>query len=139
MNMDYTMSWRVSNQVKNIIYNMGVSRDRMGYWSRCLRAIDNNKVSAWDWQWYFSLSEQNQLTIFPRVNLVANIGFDNFATHTKTGFMASYVTTGTLEFPLVHPRALTPDTEFDRIFEKKNFGLKKRIVARLARVLAYFI
>ncbi|MFK2566221.1 hypothetical protein ACIXQZ_09425 [Bacteroides fragilis] len=55
------------------------------YWKYRLKAIDKDYVSAWDWQWYFTLAAQNQLSIFPQVSLISNIGFGEGATHTTEG------------------------------------------------------
>lgn len=46
------------------------------YWKYRLKAIDKDYVSAWDWQWYFTLAAQNQLSIFPQVSLISNIGLE---------------------------------------------------------------
>ena len=81
--MDFQMSWRSSEYSNSIIKNMGVSPWYIRHWTRALQLIDSGKVSAWDWQWYFSKAAQNQLTIFPSVNLISNIGFGIDATHTK--------------------------------------------------------
>ena len=139
-NMDMKMSWRGTEQERSILHNMGGNGRDIHYWQYRLRCIDENYVSAWDWQWYFSLAAQNQLCIFPSVSLVSNIGFGADATHTSiVGSNSFQKSAGKLTFPLSHPQKILPDTTFDRQFYKYNhtfynfiiqlipFGLKRKI------------
>ena len=81
-------------------------------------------MSAWDWQWYFSLASQNQLSIFPKVNLVTNIGFGEGATHTTNQNQPKeYVASEEMTFPLVHPTYVLPHDEFDKSFYRANNSL----------------
>lgn len=116
-NMDMEMSWR-NNHFKDVINNSGFNGQHNSKWHFQLSCIDNGYVSAWDWQWYFTLAAQNQLCIYPAVNLVMNIGNDAEATHTSFADIA--VESKELEFPLRGPGIVAPDVEFDRLFSKKE-------------------
>ncbi len=138
-NMDLDMSWRQTPYTNAIIKNMGLTRYSMRHWKNALRLIDDRLVDAWDWQWYFSLSAQNQLCIFPRVNLVANIGFGPDATHTFGSPKNEYLIRGDLDFPLIHPDFLVPDIKYDEVFEfekmKEKFRIGKFIPIRIKGLL----
>lgn len=133
-NMDMDMSWR-KKHLKDVINNSGFNGQYNSKWHFQLKCIDNDYVSAWDWQWYFALAAQNQLCIYPAVNLVTNIGNDAEATHTSFGQIA--VESHELEFPLHGPGIIAPDYDFDRLFSKNEntlyfiairyipYGLKK--------------
>ena len=123
---DQDMDWRSSNQSFDIKRNIG-----QGFWSYihyliCLRMIDNTDVEAWDWQWYFTLSSQNMLSIFPSKNLVHNIGFNNNATHTRW-YNKSYEVKNQsdstfINKKLVHPKYVLPNHLYDKKFViKKHF------------------
>lgn len=139
-NMDLQMEWRGTADADSIIKNMGYEGMDEKYWKYRLKAIDAQFVSAWDWQFFYSQSAQNQLTVYPKESLISNIGFGVGATHTSFSTNASeYSTTHELEFPLQHPKYVVPNYDFDKKFYKNNnslynrinqlipFGLKRRI------------
>ena len=123
-NMDLNMQWRETD-LRNVINNSGFNGKHNSKWYAQLKCIDNGAVSSWDWPWYFSLAAQNQLCIYPACNLVSNVGNGADATHTSLASVTYKATP--LSFPLVHPRTVTPDCEFDRLFSKRENTLYWRI------------
>lgn len=119
-NMDINMQWSNTMQKHDVIKNMGCSLVSQKFWVNAITLIEKNKVSAWDWQWYFSISMNNQLTIFPKKNLVSNIGFGKEATHTLGVPKKSYLQVEETDFPLVHPMYVVPDFLFDHKFESSK-------------------
>ena len=77
--------------------------------------------NTWDYQWIFSVLENNGLSVSPAVNLIENIGFSDDATHTKTGFTQGLPT----EKDIIDLKSLPAPTveEVDRI--KDDFVFKK--------------
>ncbi len=117
--MDYEMNWLKTEYRSAVLSNMGYSSRSNVYWEENIKAILNDRVSAWDWQWYFSLAMNNQLSIFPKTNLVSNIGFGEGATHT-TGFAKeAYLKAEDLSFPLMHPQYVLPFDWFDKKYEER--------------------
>lgn len=131
-NMDINMEWRKTD-LSSIINNSGFNGKDLAKWRFQLKCIDNNEVSAWDWQWYFSLAAQNQLCLYPKVNLVSNIGNDSNATHTS--FSDITIESHTLSFPLKHPPYVVPNVSFDKSFYHQENTLKIKI----SRVIPYSI
>lgn len=120
-NMDMQMKWKDTDYYNSILSNMGHKGRDIKYWKYRMELIAKDRVSAWDWQWYFTLASQNQLSIFPKVNLVTNIGFGEGATHTTNkGQPKEYIASHDLEFPLVHPEYVVPHDGFDKAFYKDN-------------------
>lgn len=119
--MDINMTWRASEQFNDILCNMGDIGKDVKTWQHKMRLIDKNSVSAWDWQWYFSLAAHDMLSVFPSVNLISNIGNDKNATHTSLSNITkpSYAIT----FPLRHPSYILPSQKFDHVFYKKTHTL----------------
>lgn len=132
-NMDFEMNWRHTPMKKSIIDNMGLRGSSRKHWIFELREIDTGHVSAWDWQWYFSLAAQNQLCIYPAKNLISNIGNDSNATHTS----ASKITfiTEPLAPPYTGPQTICADIEFDRQFYKNSNSIRMRLI----RIIPYRI
>jgi hypothetical protein len=120
-NMDLSMTWRKTDYYMPVLKNMGYRGCDINYWKYRLKLIDNNQVSAWDWQWYFTLAAQNQLSIFPKVNLVSNIGFSENATHTTNKKQPKeYLAHAELDFPLIHPKYVVPNDSFDKCYYRNN-------------------
>ena len=128
-NMDLDMKWRETGECESILANMGDGGlDRSG-WIFKLNAVDNNHVSAWDWQWFFTLSGQNQLCIYPEVNLISNIGNDQDATHTSLASIT--IPSSPLKFPLVAPRYFVPWRDFEVSFYRRSTTWRIKLVRLL--------
>ena len=127
-NMDLNMNWRDSAAEFDILKNMGFEGKDLEYWKYRLKLIDAKDVSAWDWQWYFSLSAQNQLSIFPKVSLISNIGFTEEATHTSSSAKDAYFATGEMKFPMQHPKYIVPSNSFDKAYYKDNENFYRKII-----------
>lgn len=126
--MDLHMEWRNSPYKDSVIKNMGYKSKDVRYWKYRLKAIDLKDVSAWDWQWYFTLAAQNMLAICPGYSLTSNIGFGKDATHTSESRISDcYIATGDLDFPLRHPEYMVPYQPFERTFYHNNNTLFNRI------------
>lgn len=126
--MDMDMSWRGTKYELSVIKNMGYKSKDVRYWKYRLKAVDLNDVSAWDWQWYFTLAANNMLGITPKYNLTTNIGFGEGATHTTEGSTPSqYISTRDLKFPLQHPKFVVPYQPFEQAFYHSNNTLFNRI------------
>ncbi|OAV75898.1 hypothetical protein Barb7_00438 [Bacteroidales bacterium Barb7] len=68
-------------------------------------ALENrNGTNTWDVQYYYMLRLQNQLSVYPSVNLVTNIGLgDPNAAHTSKVSKKLFVDSTPISFPLKHP------------------------------------
>lgn len=123
-NMDLDMNWR-KEYLMDIVNNSGYYAKGQSKWLHQLKCIDTNYVSAWDWQWFFTLAAQNQLCVYPSVNLVSNIGNDADATHTSFGTIT--YASHELEFPLKEPMYVSPNEGFDKAFWKDENTLRLRV------------
>ena len=128
-NMDLNMDWKHTPYYRSIIKNNGYNGKDTHYWKYRIKAIEKNYVSAWDWQWFFTLSAHNQLSIYPRVGLISNIGFGKGATHTTSEtIQEQYKAEGQLEFPLRHPKYVVPYEDFEHSFYKNNNTFRNSIL-----------
>lgn len=134
--MDLTMKWRQEDP-ESILANAGYRGKDLSGWKYKLKCIDCDYVSAWDWQWYFALSAQNQLCIYPRVNLISNIGNDEHATHTSWAQIT--IPSCNLETPLVPPIYVVPYEPFEKAFYRDAntlyIRLSRRIPLRIKNIL----
>ncbi len=132
-NMDLTMSWRDTPAKESVIANNGYHGKIKEHWDYELRCIDNGYVSAWDWQWYFTLAAQNQLCIRPKTCLISNVGNDDEATHQMWSSIKNNVVP--LKFPLVAPPVMAPWEEFDRKLGRQYLTPKYRVMHRIPHSL----
>ncbi len=88
---------------------------------------NRNGINTWDMQWMFTLRLQNQLSIYPAMNLVANIGLGSlFATHIKREIKSLFCPLSCMQFPLIHPDYVLRNKKLDNTTAKKLFfSLKK--------------
>lgn len=125
--MDLSMNWRETAFKESIIANMGYLAKDLKYWKYRLKAIDLKDVSAWDWQWYFTLAANNMLAINPKYSLTTNVGFGKDATHTsRTTDPKEFIAQNELTFPLEHPKFMAPYLPLKKhITNKTTLGTKK--------------
>ncbi|MDL0082069.1 methyltransferase FkbM [Helicobacter sp. XJK30-2] len=74
------------------------------YWYKILKAYAQGKINTWDYPLAYSVWKHKGLCIYPKNNMIKNIGFNrDDATHTtgesKFATMPSYE----LAFPIIHP------------------------------------
>lgn len=85
------------------------------FWRAVFDRDFQGQIDTWDFAWTLACWVQHGLTVHPSVNLVSNIGFDDRATHTRNpASPLAGVRADSIDFPLVHPRALLRDYEADR-------------------------
>ena len=134
--MDLDMSWRNTAYADSIIANMGYRSKDIKYWKYRMKAIDHKAVSAWDWQWYFTLAAHNMLGIYPSCSLQTNIGFGDAATHTTDIFVPKYYETDAeIEFPLRHPKYVVPFEPFER----RSYNRKNTLYTNLIKFIPFSV
>lgn len=108
--------------------------DAARFWGMTFEDAYNGKIDAWSHQLTFACLVNHALCIVPSVNLIANIGFQADATHTKVECKLSDLPTEPMPFPLRHPPYLLRDAWADRRTEKDQFVLPS-LPARVLRAL----
>jgi hypothetical protein len=97
------------------------------YFSSFLPDILNDKINTWDTQYVFMLRLYHMLSIYPKTNMVTNIGLQSAdATHTlSTQSKRLFVPSDTMSFPLKHPQYLLSNLRIDSISAKNVFSIKR--------------
>ncbi|HOO80218.1 MAG TPA: hypothetical protein PLZ77_00250 [Lachnospiraceae bacterium] len=92
---------------------------------RNIESVYTKKKDTWDIQWDYCRHKNKGLGIVPRENLIRNIGFDREdATHTKEGSTEDF-SYGQMHFPIEKGNVVKRDTEYDKAYIHKYFGMKK--------------
>lgn len=107
------------------------------YWLDTYQTMKEKKIDTWDYQWTFTLWNQNQLTILPNVNMISNVGFGADATHTTGESEFSKLTAHDLIIRK-HPLKVERDMEADDFTSKLMFSEKSffaRVINKIKRMI----
>jgi hypothetical protein len=133
---------KISNEEKQRLLEKYLfhNEDAIAYWKNAIEMTITKKIDAWDYPWQLCVWKKNGIAIFPRQNLVKNVGFRKDATHTcdETSKWANIPVYG-LSFPLIHPLSVDIDEQFDKRFVHSVFGKDKandKKVSMSAKILA---
>ena len=116
------------------------NEDHRSLYVKALDSISaNEKITFWDYQLIFSRLINSQFGIIPTYNLISNIGFGNDATHTfDENASFSKITAYHLTFPLVHPKTIIIDREYDNKLDDDYYTKKTVSVTLIKKVLTKF-
>jgi glycosyltransferase involved in cell wall biosynthesis len=106
--------------------------EAVAYWRRMFDKMQNG-FDTWDYALVYSSWLHNFISIRPKVNMIANIGFNDSATHTKSEeSVSAFQIAADLHFPLVHPLNIAVNESDDERIEWVSFsGMDKRILNNL--------
>lgn len=110
-------------------------KEQQAYWRKLFDDIYNDPPDdIWDYQFFFKCFINKQLAIVPRVNLIENIGFGEFATHTKFG---ESVKSQEINFPLTHPDKFNENKIYDNYLLENNYGkiVKQTIISKFKQII----
>ena len=105
---------------------------------RMLKRQMNGELDSWAIRWFFHQYKTGTLSLYPVESKVINIGFDEFATHTKgvsDKYRPSLDTNHSRLFNF--PSVIAIDPYYQKKFQQK-MGLASRIVSRLRSIISSF-
>lgn len=133
--MSFWADWKASSDWRQQLPD-AVER---GYWEQIFDQASRGKIDSWDYVWTACLWYAGGLTATPNANLVANIGFDRQATHTRTAPPGHAVESQSLG-PLTHPESVNANVEADRfVFDTHFGGASLRARQRPLGFLSWFV
>jgi hypothetical protein len=100
------------------------------YWIEMFNRTYDRVIDTWDYQYLLTCWLHHGLSIVPRVNLVANIGFDADATHTTDpSSRCNTMQTASIE-SICHPNEVCRDAKLDKlIYDLAHYGVERRAKA----------
>ncbi|MGB0763207.1 MAG: hypothetical protein ACPGO0_04590 [Acidimicrobiales bacterium] len=122
------------------------------YWMTKFDKTMLKQIRTWDYQWMLHQFSERKLSIFPKVNLIQNFGFDESATHTTSGGERLSRLSEEIQLPLSHNSSKNIDrsfyvdylknrwADFNRSsllnqFKENRFKEKKRFTNKLRNVI----
>ncbi len=100
-----------------------------------LRKQMEGKLDSWAIRWFYHQFKVEGLTLYPLFSKVHNIGFDEFATHTKGSdnrYIPNMDKSGKIEFNF--PKEIKENIHFQRKFQQK-MGIKRRIIGKIETLI----
>ncbi len=107
------------------------------HWRQAFQAVHDGGLDTWDHQWTLAAWRHSMIAVMPNVNLISNIGFDAYATHTRRPTGYSALATQSMIFPLCHPDVIRAHHEADQFTARRMFAppLTRRVMNYLKRRL----
>ena len=98
------------------------------FWAIGANRALGGKIDAWDIPLAFEFKSQKKLSLLPPVNLISNVGNDEFATNTrvKNGFMHQKIQKLSNGFQYSEKPLSSSLLEYNVFLEKKVFNISKR-------------
>jgi hypothetical protein len=109
------------------------------YWTGIFDSMyDLTGPNSWAYRWFYTCWTRNWLSVLPAHNLIQNIGFGPEATHTSRAPIGFQIHEQSMDFPLIHPPAITPWPEHTREFHEHFFepGIPTRVQRKLQAIWA---
>jgi len=128
VNFSFWEKYKDDKKMRNSIFNN--LREKIYFSSFISDAISGrHHINTWDTQYFFTLRVQKQLSVYPTVNLVANIGLNSEnATHTSAKNEKFVLPLSSVSFPLKHPQNIARNKALDEQTVRRNFLSWKRLV-----------
>lgn len=115
-------SWDLNTQ--QIEFSIFPQKSEKRFWLEKIEELNAGRMTyTWDYQWSLVCMAYKGLCIYPKVNLVSNIGFGDKATHTKQKTKYANLPTEAMKFPLIHPKELEWNQQIDTNSSKLFFRI----------------
>lgn len=138
----------IKDEKKNLLFKKSYSnkplfKQQLYSVERTKYLIDTNIIkSSWDYQMLFSLRANDLYGISPCINLIENIGVDDFSIHGGTTYENEMtrrfcsIKTQAISFPLKHPKEIFINKEYDnKVGKVLLIPVKDRILKKIAKIL----
>lgn len=115
------------------------SRQEREYWHKVFKSYYAGEIDTWDYPMSFCNWQQDMLAIYPKDNMIVNIGLNRAdAAHTTGESKFENMPTYETHFPLIHPPKVERNIELDKANFKAVFAppnLAVRVINKLCRYM----
>lgn len=113
---------------KKLLEDFCQNPDEVGFRLNIYNNVYSGNIDTWDYQWGFAKMINSGLSIIPAHNLISNIGFGIYATHTTSDSILSNLEVSELDLPLIHPQHMIRDKEYDKEYNKTYLPIKEKSI-----------
>jgi len=135
LSVDIIEDKEASKKLKDFLCDANAFRGHLD----AMRAIKEERVNTWDYQWGFSTKINNGLAIVPSINLVKNIGFGENATHTTfNNIEQQNIASTEIIFPIKHPPTVSVDRKLSNLQDNIAFSSESRFKSFIKKYPALY-
>jgi len=106
-------------------------------WRKIFSAYSKGQIDTWDYPFTYSIWAKRGLCVYPKENMIKNIGFNRAdAAHTTGDSKFAKMPSYELHFPLIHPREIAQHKALDKLNFLITFAKKpliNRAINKLSR------
>ncbi len=114
---DYSMTPPAHRSDRSVIANYHCSESEQEYWLARFEDTRCHRVDSWAFRWLYSCWRNQGLAVTPNANLVQNIGFHDYSTHTiwndQLRDHPHSIPAKSIELPIVRPSSIKQDVDAD--------------------------
>lgn len=108
------------------------SKEEKNCWYKILKRYAKGKIDTWDYPWGYTMWKHKAFSIYPKHNMIANIGFNTpDALHTKAPSKYDNLPTYNFPMPIKHHINITQDIKADL----KDFELSYKPAPLIIRAI----
>ncbi|AEF86703.1 nucleotide-diphospho-sugar transferase domain protein [Treponema primitia ZAS-2] len=108
------------------------------YWLNIFKKMGTHEIDTWDYQWIYTIFNNNGLYISPKKNLISNMGFNQDATHTFDN-NSKLFNQKKFDLNIIrHPTTIKVDYKLVRKISKYGFFIENYFDKLFKRVLNIF-
>lgn len=119
---------------------LGSTSATRSFWSHAFRQVREGSINTWDISWCFHLARRRGRSVYPRRNLVTNIGFGAGATH-ATGKFNILADLPCEEMPQQLDHRCDPQNGIllDRLHDRYIYARRPRALRMLFKLVAWIL
>lgn len=106
-------------------------------WYRIFKSYSKGKINTWDYPWTYTIWKYKGLSVYPKNNMIKNIGLNrDDATHTTGESKFANMKQYELKHPLIHQKEIVRN----KFLDTQNFNIttrQKNIFLRISHKLLY--
>ena len=114
-------------------------KEEKTYWLNVFKQMVDHKIDTWDYQWTYSIFNNNGYCINPTKNLITNIGFNQNATHTFDSNSIYSNQPIYIISEIVHPKKIIINNNLMKKISKIAFQINTSFINSLKNYIPNYI
>lgn len=114
------------------------TQEEKNTWYQIFKLYNEGKIDTWDHPWTYAIWKNQGLCIYPKNNMVQNIGLNRTdATNTKQWSKYEEMKTYEMNYPIIHPQEIKRNVLLDKknfIITTKNTPFWLKVINKIYRI-----
>lgn len=128
-------SFDINNLESNLQQFDFCSKDEEQCWRIAFEYCQQDRIDAWSYYWLYTIWQYKGLYVYPKNNMIKNIGFNRpDSAHTTESYKLENTPVYDLTFPLKHPKTIEQNKWLDEINYKTVFHEQETTRQKIKRI-----